>query len=149
MRTLDPEKGETGYSIIMAPVPPVSCSLYPLRIPRAHIAMQELRRCVSGSAAIVKDSSLLREMRRKTYEHLEYGPEEGSGKRLAKVYVKAYARKAGGAVVFYKDGYTDLRGLFDYASLTTDETGTVERFAILAISDTHGAVIREVAPPKR
>jgi hypothetical protein len=75
--------------------------------------------------------------------------EEGGGKRLAGVYVKAYARMAGGSVVFYKDGYTDLRGLFDYASLTTEETGSVERFAILMISETHGAVIREVAPPKR
>jgi hypothetical protein len=75
--------------------------------------------------------------------------EEGSGRRLAKVYVKVYARMSGGAVVFYKDGYTDLRGRFDYASLTTAEPGRVERFAILIISDTHGAVIREVAPPKR
>jgi hypothetical protein len=75
--------------------------------------------------------------------------EEGSGKRLAKVYVKVYARMTGGAVVFYKDGYTDLRGLFDYASLTTEELSAVERLSILVISDTHGAVIREVAPPKR
>jgi hypothetical protein len=75
--------------------------------------------------------------------------EEGSGKRLAKVYVKVYARMAGGAVAFYKDGYTDLRGLFDYASMTADGLEAVERFAILVIGDTHGAVIREVAPPKR
>jgi hypothetical protein len=75
--------------------------------------------------------------------------EEGSGKRLAKIYVKVYARISGGSVVFYKDGYTDLRGLFDYASLTTEDHGQVERFAILAIGDTHGAVIREIAPPKR
>jgi hypothetical protein len=75
--------------------------------------------------------------------------EEGSGKRLAKVYVKVYARMTGSTVAFYKDGYTDLRGLFDYASLTTEEIGAVERFSILVISDTHGAVIREVAPPKR
>jgi hypothetical protein len=75
--------------------------------------------------------------------------EEGSGKGLAKVYVKVYARMAGGQIVFYKDGYTDLRGRFDYASLSTEDIGRVERFALLMISDTHGAVIREVAPPKR
>jgi hypothetical protein len=34
---------------------------------------------------------------------------------LPKVYVKVYARGAGGTVRFYKDGYTDLRGRFDYA----------------------------------
>jgi len=37
-----------------------------------------------------------------------------SGKALAKVYVKSYVRTADGEVKFYKDGYTDLRGRFDY-----------------------------------
>ena len=34
-----------------------------------------------------------------------------------KAYVKVYARLRGGTVRFFKDGYTDLRGRFDYASL--------------------------------
>ncbi|MBN2452577.1 MAG: hypothetical protein JXR77_19490 [Lentisphaeria bacterium] len=72
-----------------------------------------------------------------------------SRKPLAKVYVKVYARLADGKVRFYKDGYTDLRGRFDYASLSTDDLGGVERFAVLVLSDEHGAVVREVAPPAR
>ncbi len=68
---------------------------------------------------------------------------------LAKVYVKVYARMANGAVRFYKDGYTDLRGRFDYASLSTDELNAVQQFAILILSDEKGAVVREASPPKQ
>ena len=50
---------------------------------------------------------------------------------------------------FYKDGYTDLRGRFDYASLSTGEIENTERFALLVLSEEHGAVIREAAPPAR
>jgi len=63
--------------------------------------------------------------------------------------VKVYARQQGGKVVFFKDGYTDLRGRFDYASVSTGDVGQVERFAILVLSDTAGAVVREAKPPAR
>jgi hypothetical protein len=72
-----------------------------------------------------------------------------SGKPLPRVYVKVYARMRSGEVRFYKDGYTDARGRFDYTSLSTDELEAVERFALLILSEEHGAVIREAAPPKR
>jgi hypothetical protein len=52
-------------------------------------------------------------------------------------------------VRFFKDGYTDLRGRFDYSSLSTSDLDTVDRFALLVLSDDHGAVIQEAAPPKR
>ena len=68
---------------------------------------------------------------------------------LAKVYVKVYARLQGGEVKFYKDGYTDLRGRFDYSSLSTNELDRVERFALLILSDDRGAVVREAKPPQR
>ena len=71
-----------------------------------------------------------------------------TGAPLPAVYVKVYARLRDGAVRFYKDGYTDLRGRFDYASLSTNELDGAERFAILVLSDEHGAVIREATPPK-
>lgn len=67
---------------------------------------------------------------------------------LPAVYVKVYTRLRGGAVRFYKDGYTDLRGRFDYASLSTGELSDAERFAVLVLSEEHGAVIREATPPK-
>jgi hypothetical protein len=68
---------------------------------------------------------------------------------LSATYVKVYARRRDGAVAFYKDGYTDLRGWFDYASLSTTELDSVERFAILVCSDQAGAAILEAGPPAR
>jgi len=71
------------------------------------------------------------------------------GKALPKVYVKTYVRLADGTVKFHKDGYTDLRGRFDYASVNTPERTAITRFAVLVLSDEHGALIREAAPPQQ
>ena len=68
---------------------------------------------------------------------------------LPKIYVKVYAKMKNGGVKFYKDGYTDLRGRFDYTSLSTNELDNVERFSMLVLSEEHGGVVREAAPPKR
>ncbi|KAJ4462901.1 putative Actin-binding protein F [Paratrimastix pyriformis] len=70
-----------------------------------------------------------------------------TGKCLPKVYVKVYAKTTTGER-FYKDGYTDLRGRFDYASLSTDDLTHTQRFAILVLSPEFGAVVREALPPK-
>jgi len=75
--------------------------------------------------------------------------DSGTGKALPKVYVKVYARMQDGTVRFYKDGYTDLRGRFDYTSLNTNELDFVDRFSLLILSEKNGAVVREAAPPKR
>lgn len=72
-----------------------------------------------------------------------------SNRPLPKVYVKVYGEYANGMSRFYKDGYTDLRGRFDYVSLNTNELEQIERFAVLVISEEQGAVIREVKPPAR
>ena len=72
-----------------------------------------------------------------------------SGKPVARVYVKVYARGKDGRVLFYKDGYTDLRGRFDYASLSTNDLENVEKFSLLVLSKNQGAVVKEAAPPKR
>jgi len=96
----------------------------------------------------------------------------GTGKALSAAYVKVYARLDNGKIRFYKDGYTDLRGKFDYASLNTgmastrpptpsqtrpgaldhptltpDEMALVEKLSILVLSDENGAEVREVSPP--
>ncbi len=104
------------------------------------------------------------------YGRLEVLDREGK-RPLSKVYVKVYARVAGG-VRFFKDGYTDVRGRFDYASLNgplqaigvaqapasvgmdhpairPSEVGMVERFAVLVLGDETGAVIRDVGAPAR
>jgi hypothetical protein len=95
-------------------------------------------------------------------------------KPLPKAYVKVYAKLNNGTVRFFKDGYTDLRGRFDYASLNAPENATppppgidmpansldypmlkpaelnnVSKLAVLVLSDTHGATMKEVDPPGR
>jgi hypothetical protein len=70
-------------------------------------------------------------------------------KPVPKAYVKVYAQTATGEVKFYKDGYTDLRGRFDYASLNTNDLDVAGKFSILVLSDEFGATVREAAPPKR
>lgn len=70
-----------------------------------------------------------------------------SGKPLPKVYVKVYARMPDGSARFHKDGYTDLRGRFDYASVSESATVGGDRYAVLVLSEDRGAVTREVAPP--
>jgi len=75
----------------------------------------------------------------------------GSNRPLSRVYVKVYAREGNrdseGDVSFYKDGYTDWRGRFDYASLSTGRLGKVQRFALLLISEENGALVKEAKPP--
>lgn len=72
-----------------------------------------------------------------------------SGWPLPKAYVKVFAKLPSGGVRFHKDGYTDLRGRFDYASLSGRNAMNVTRFAILVLSDERGAVIREVDAPAK
>jgi hypothetical protein len=66
---------------------------------------------------------------------------------LESAYVKVYARHRDGTVRFYKDGYTDLRGQFDYVTLSAPELASVEKFALLVLDPEHGAWIRESDPP--
>ncbi|TVS20264.1 MAG: hypothetical protein EA424_04860 [Planctomycetaceae bacterium] len=75
--------------------------------------------------------------------------QRGAERGYGGVYVKVYARRMDGQVRFYKDGYTDLRGRFDYASVSGDQQAGVREFAILILSDEHGAVVREAPAPKR
>lgn len=79
-----------------------------------------------------------------------------NGKYLSKIYVKIYIKEKNGKESFYKDGYTDLRGRFDYASLISYELDNVEKFSILIMSDTlgtlynfnfKGSVIKEIKSP--
>jgi len=70
-----------------------------------------------------------------------------TGKSISRVYVKVFSQNKDGSNRFYKDGYTDIRGAFDYASLSTDELGNVSKFSILVMSPNNGTRILEAAPP--
>ena len=67
---------------------------------------------------------------------------------LSKVYVKVYVMTGSGAK-FYKDGYTDLRGKFDYATVSTTDIGNATKFSVLVMSEEHGATVLEAPVPQR
>ena len=73
--------------------------------------------------------------------------EPNTKKPLSKTYVKVFAKLANGDVRFHKDGYTDLRGRFDYVSVSDDPNRGAQRYAVLVLDETRGAVIREINPP--
>uniref|UniRef100_A0A7R9ZWF7 Uncharacterized protein n=1 Tax=Pyrodinium bahamense TaxID=73915 RepID=A0A7R9ZWF7_9DINO len=65
-------------------------------------------------------------------------------------YVKVFAGAAGGAPKFYKDGYTDCLGTFDYASLNAKRSplGSGGHLAVLLVTRESGAMVQVVpAPP--
>ncbi len=71
------------------------------------------------------------------------------GKPLAKVYVKVYAKaKSGTGVRFVKDGYTDLRGRFEYATVSGLNTNDFAKMAILVVAGDGSALVIEARPPR-
>ncbi|MBR0504028.1 MAG: hypothetical protein IJJ84_01385 [Kiritimatiellae bacterium] len=67
------------------------------------------------------------------------------GKPLAGAYVKVYAKDASGhEIQFHKDGYTDLRGAFDYASISTDSSFKPAEYAVLVLPKGAGASIQRI-----
>jgi hypothetical protein len=69
---------------------------------------------------------------------------------VKKAYVKVFAKmRGGGGHEFFKDGYTDIRGKFDYASISTDQLERTEEFAILVADEKRGCVVKTAKPPKQ
>lgn len=61
--------------------------------------------------------------------------------------MKAYIKEKNGKESFYKDGYTDLRGRFDYASLSSANLDDASKFSLLITSDEYGSIIKEIKAP--
>ena len=59
-----------------------------------------------------------------------------TSKPLSKVYIKVFSMsKSTRKPKFFRDGYTDIRGKFEYAQNTGDKLKDVDDFAILISSD--------------
>ena len=69
-------------------------------------------------------------------------------KPLPQVYVKCFCETNNDSIKFYKDGFNDLRGKFDYVSLNTDLVNEVKKFSILMVSKDYGSIIATCNPPK-
>lgn len=61
---------------------------------------------------------------------------------LPGTYIKVYAESRDGTVTFHKDGYTDLRGKFDYLSHTAIDPSTIRRVAVLVSHPEKGSLTR-------
>jgi len=69
-----------------------------------------------------------------------------SNQAISRAYVKVYCKTPDAPEGrFLKDGYTDLRGRFDYATVSSDELEFVEALAILVLTETAGADVLEVS----
>jgi hypothetical protein len=68
---------------------------------------------------------------------------------LPVVYVKVFATSSkDGETVFFKDGYTDVCGVFNYGTVTGQiDIKSVSEFHILVLSPEHGGLIQHVPPP--
>ena len=70
-------------------------------------------------------------------------------KPTIKAYVKVYVELNNNSEVqFYKDGYTDLNGKFNYLALNTDQLKNSKKFYIFVSEEKQGAIIKECYPPK-
>jgi hypothetical protein len=67
-------------------------------------------------------------------------------KAISAVYIKVYGKKET-ANEFIKDGYTDLRGVFNYSSVSGKQISQYSEIAILVLSDKFGASVHYVNPP--
>lgn len=71
----------------------------------------------------------------------------------ALLYPQVFAKDAAsGEEWFHKDGYTDLRGRFDYHTLTSAGSGSANkqlRYSLLVLVEGEGSLVLEVAAPAR
>ena len=73
---------------------------------------------------------------------------ENNFKAIIKAYVKVYVELNNNQVQFYKDGYTDLNGKFNYLALNSDQLNNSKKFYIFVSEEKQGAIIKECYPPK-
>ena len=118
----------------------------PKNLQNKNVLVEVVGRGRTQTAAYYSNSLNLQTM--DSYGQLRVTASKGND-ALPGTYVKAYAKLKNGQIKFYKDGYTDLRGRFDYASLSTNQLDSVQRFSLLIMSEDHGAIVKEVEPPAR
>ena len=68
---------------------------------------------------------------------------------LSKVYVKIFTKAKNGAETFFKDGYTDINGKFDYANASGKSLEAVTKFSVLICHREYGAIISEYKLPSK
>merc|ERR1719334_757439 len=67
-----------------------------------------------------------------------------TGAAVPMAYVKVYSESTDGTVSFYKDGYTDMRGRFNYRDLSTCKQANTVRYAVMVMTESFGASKLEI-----
>jgi hypothetical protein len=80
------------------------------------------------------------------YAELKVTNEKGSP--VPKVYIKCFSKNTSGAVKFFKDGYTDMRGKFEYGFTDNGKLTNIDKLSILVLDETHGSTIKECKLPQ-
>ena len=86
---------------------------------------------------------------KENYGHLRVLNKNNPNKCIKRAYIKVYAKMNNGSIEFYKDGYTDIRGGFDYASISTDQIDRAKKFSILIADEKFGCLVKEANVPKQ
>jgi len=106
----------------------------------------EVRRNDGNSKIVTSFSSSLKVHIYENYGELQVM--DNNGKLLPEVYVKVFSQNNSGETKFYKDGYTDIRGRFDYSTLNENALNDIKKFSILLMSEEYGSVIKECKAPE-
>lgn len=69
-------------------------------------------------------------------------------KQHFKSYARVYA-KTKNELKFFKDGYTDLRGEFDYVSVSSMGLSQIRKFSILVMNEQNLATVMDSGVPQR
>lgn len=73
--------------------------------------------------------------------------DQSTHKPVPKIYMKCFAKYKNNSILFYKDGFTDIRGSFDYVSLNKDNLNDIALFKIFINAPGYGCKILEAEPP--
>ena len=121
--------------------------VYKHKIPDAYHS-KNISAEIEGSELQARDNYYFASLKVQIFENYgELKVVDEENKALSQVYIKLFARNKDKTVSFYKDGYTDIRGRFDYASLNLSRLAKIEKFAIFVTSEKHGSIIKECNPP--
>lgn len=69
------------------------------------------------------------------------------GAALSKVYVKCFAKTTSNQVIFFRDGYTDIRGSFNYFDIKNIEGRNIKEFALFVSDEKLGCLTSVVEAP--
>ena len=68
-------------------------------------------------------------------------------KSLPKTYIKCFVQLKSGVVSFFKDGFTDMRGCFEYCNFEGVDSSNMKKFSIYVDHQTLGSLVQEIDIP--